>query len=183
MPIQHEKDTFLKNFLEGDGDAYNRKEVNYTGIVKNGTEYYKDLLAELILEKYKTLSEKDFIKFLIPENFPVMENEKDFTPIHDFEKIEINNDSGRNEENIAKSIFKNGFNGQSLLKVSDYQVPVNWVDKGNVHGKIDIILVDENNKIILSELKDEKKSGNFIESCFGIENLYVKNCYERFGFE
>ena len=51
MPIQHEKDTFLKNFLEGDGDAYNRKEVNYTGIVKNGTEYYKDLLAELILEK------------------------------------------------------------------------------------------------------------------------------------
>ena len=53
MPIQHEKDTFLKNFLEGDGDAYNRKEVNYTGIVKNGTESYKDLLAELILENIK----------------------------------------------------------------------------------------------------------------------------------
>ena len=30
----------------------------------------------------------------------------------------------KNEENIAKSIFKNGFKGQSPLKVSDYQVPV-----------------------------------------------------------
>lgn len=174
MPIQHEKEIFLKNFLEGHGDVYNRKEVNYTGIVKNGTEYYKDLLAELILEKYKTLSEKDFIKFLIPENFPVMENEKDFTPIHDFKEIEINNDSGRNEENIAKSIFKNGFNGQSLLKVSDYQVPVNWVDKGNVHGKIDIILVDENNKIILSELKDEKSQETLLRAVLELKTYMLK---------
>lgn len=174
MPIQHEKEIFLKNFLEGHGDVYNRKEVNYTGIVKNGTESYKDLLAEVILEKYKTLSEKDFIKFLIPENFPIMENEKDFALIHDFKEIEINNDSGRNEENIAKSIFKNGFNGQSLLKVSDYQVPVNWVDKGNVHGKIDIILVDENNKIILSELKDEKSQETLLRAVLELKTYMLK---------
>ena len=50
------------------------------------------------------------------------------------------------------------------MKVSDYQVPVNWVDKGNVHGKIDIILVDENNKIILSELKDEKSQETLLRA-------------------
>ena len=103
-----------------------------------------------------------------------MENEKDFAPIHDFKEIEINNDSGRNEENIAKSIFKNGFNGQSLLKVSDYQVPVNWVDKGNVHGKIDIILVDENNKIILSELKDEKSQETLLRAVLELKTYMLK---------
>ena len=113
---------------------------------------------------YNRQLHEDEIEFIKEKAQETMENEKDFAPIHYFKEIEINNDSGRNEENIAKSIFKNGFNGQSLLKVSDYQVPVNWVDKGNVHGKIDIILVDENNKIILSELKDEKSQETLLRA-------------------
>ena len=57
---------------------------------------------------------------------------------------------------------------------SDYQVPVNWVDKGNVHGKIDIILVDENNKIILSELKDEKSQETLLRAVLELKTYMLK---------
>ena len=143
--------SFNNNMTE---DVYKRKEVNYQSVTNDTNEYYSEVVAAQILQKYNILDSSALKKYLFPENKMTVEKERTYDVIHKPENIEINNKSKRNEENIAKNSLKISLCSDDNYEVIDYQVPVNRVQYSK-QGKIDLILRNnDKNIILLAELKE-----------------------------
>lgn len=174
---QYSKETVLKNFLENK-DLYRRKQLNYRGVIKNGTESYTEVLAKAILDKFNMLkNNKDaFIQFLIPGDKPIPNDKIEKGIISSHNNIDYTKDSNRNEENIAKRALELSKNKQLKnadgYTIEDYQVPVNRIHKSN-HGKVDLIL-KKDNKVFLGELKDEKSIETILRAVMEVKTYLTK---------
>lgn len=163
--------SFNNNMTE---DVYKRKEVNYQSVTNDTNEYYSEVVAAQILQKYNILDSSALKKYLFPENKMTVEKERTYDVIHKPENIEINNKSKRNEENIAKNSLKISLCSDDNYEIIDYQVPVNRVQYSK-QGKIDLIL--RNNKeniILLAELKDENSSETILRAVTEIKTYLTK---------
>ena len=174
---QYSKETVLKIFLENK-DLYRKKQLNYRGIVKNGTESYTEMLAEAILDKFNALknNKDEFIQFLIPGDKPIPNDKIENGIISSHKKITYTKGSNRNEENIAKRVLELSLNKQLKNEdgytIEDYQVPVNRV-QGSNHGKVDLIL-KKDNKVFLGELKDEKSEETILRAVMEVKTYLTK---------
>ena len=174
---QYSKESVLKIFLENK-DLYRRKQLNYRGVVKNGTESYTEMLAEAILDKFNALknNKDEFIQFLIPGDRPIPNDKIENGIISSHKKITYRKGSNRNEENIAKRVLELALNKQLKNEdgytIKDYQVPVNRVHGSN-HGKVDLIL-KKDNKVFLGELKDEKSKETILRAVMEVKTYLTK---------
>ena len=174
---QYSKESVLKIFLENK-DLYRRKQLNYRGVVKNGTESYTEMLAEAILDKFNALknNKDEFIQFLIPGDRPIPNDKIENGIISSHKKITYRKGSNRNEENIAKRVLELALNKQLKNEdgytIEDYQVPVNRIHGSN-HGKVDLIL-KKDNKVFLGELKDEKSKETILRTVMEVKTYLTK---------
>lgn len=163
--------SFNNNMTE---DVYKRKEVNYQSVTNDTNEYYSEVVAAQILQKYNILDSSALKKYLFPENKMTVEKERTYDVIHKPENIEINNKSKRNEENIAKNSLKISLCSDDNYEVIDYQVPVNRVQYSK-QGKIDLILRNnDKNIILLAELKDERSKETILRAVTEIKTYLTK---------
>ena len=163
--------SFNNNMTE---DVYKRKEVNYQSVTNDTNEYYSEVVAAQILQKYNILDSTALKKYLFPENKMTVEKERTYDVIHKPENIEINNKSKRNEENIAKNSLKISLCSDDNYEVIDYQVPVNRVQYSK-QGKIDLILRNnDKNIILLAELKDERSKETILRAVTEIKTYLTK---------
>ena len=163
--------SFNNNMTE---DVYKRKEVNYQSVTNDTNEYYSEVVAAQILQKYNISDSSALKKYLFPENKMTVEKERTYDVIHKPENIEINNKSKRNEENIAKNSLKISLCSDDNYEVIDYQVPVNRVQYSK-QGKIDLILRNnKENTLLLAELKDENSSETILRAVTEIKTYLTK---------
>lgn len=157
-------DSFLSEKTE---DVYRRKEVVYRGAVKDSNKLYSDLLAEVILNKYQTMTEKDFERFLIPQD-----NMVDDTYLDSVEHNTKINYTNRNEENLAKKVTDMGLESEDNYKIIYYQFPVNRVHKSS-EGKVDL-LMKNSNTVAIGELKDEDSTETLLRAVLEIKTYLIK---------
>lgn len=163
--------SFNNNMTE---DVYKRKEVNYQSVTNDTNEYYSEVVAAQILQKYNISDSSALKKYLFPENKMTVEKERTYDVIHKPENIEINNKSKRNEENIAKNSLKISLCSDDNYEIIDYQVPVNRVQYSK-QGKIDLILRNnDKNIILLAELKDERSKETILRAVTEIKTYLTK---------
>lgn len=164
-------DSFCSNKIE---DVYKRREVNYQSVTNDTGDFYSEIVAEEILKNYNILDKMQFENYLFPKRQLQNEERKEYEVLHDSQNIKINNESKRNEENIAKRALQIGLTSDSGYKVIDYQVPVNRIQYSK-QGKVDLILRnDTNNILLLAELKDEKSQETLLRAVTEIKTYLTK---------
>lgn len=164
-------DSFCANKIE---DVYKRREVNYQSVTNDTGEFYSEIIAEEILKNYNNLNKKQFENYLFPTRELKNEKIREYKIIHDSQNIKINNESKRNEENIAKRALQSVLISNNDYKVIDYQVPVNRIQYSK-QGKVDLILRnDKDNILLLAELKDEKSQETLLRAVAEIKTYFTK---------
>ena len=131
----------LKNASKNMQTFYQQGLVNYVGTLKGTKEKYSEFTAKYLIEKLHLFNE---IKAINRESSYKIKSHKGEI---------INYASGRDEEIMAKFLYKQKYIGD-LGEVLDYQVPLKNVQKDEKIGKIDLLSYDKTNEILyLLELK------------------------------
>jgi len=132
----------LKNFLTKDkiGSLYAADFLNWSGTVKDGSEKYSEILAE---------------QLLLPDNLALLESITAISRTGSYnanhEKTEIDPNSNREEEQIARSIKGEVY--KEIGKIIDYQTPLKKEQSDKI-GKIDLLSYNEDkNRAYIIEFK------------------------------
>ena len=167
-------DSFRDNKID---DIYKRKEVNYQSVANDTGEFYSEILAKEVFENLQSIDTSS--DYLFPNKKPSDEKKRENKVLHLKKDIIFPLNTNRNEENIAKTIFALGLQNKERYEVIDYQVPVNRVQYSS-HGKVDLLIKDkENNKLYISELKDEDSKETLLRAVSEVKTYIEKIKYNK----
>ncbi|WP_051216834.1 hypothetical protein [Butyrivibrio fibrisolvens] len=138
--------------------------VNYVGRTKDTKNLYTEVISKYLFDNFNFFS------------IDQLDREKYVTKGHTVE-FEIKEKNKDDEEILAKKLFRQSKENKGTFpfEVLDYQIPLkrnNKIDKGV--GKIDLLAVDENEKIVyILELK-KKSNTETILKCILEAYTYAK---------
>lgn len=155
----------LESALEKIENFYNAGCLNWKGQTIEGLDY-----SEVIAEHLLRLG----IKGRLSQIGPI--ERKGYKVSHD--GIIQNSKSGRDEENLAKELYKKDL--PYIGNIIDYQVPLK-ARQSDKAGKIDLIAIRDNPKnALIIELKHENNTETLLRTALEISTYYRRLSHDNF---